>query len=149
MEGNSELLRMELTELNTYARHNFQLLVSWYTFFLTINFGVIGWFTSVLLTGALKASLPIIFITAFFLVQIILSYLSCLQARKHFEATHNRCNELLNLLCVQPSEPPSQPRASMPFHVYSKIITLMFCTLISFGFFWIVLLAVTLYLVPL
>lgn len=149
MEGNSELLHMELTELNTYARHHFQLLLTWYTFFLTVNFGVIGWFTSVLLTGALKASLPIIFIAAFFLVQIILSHLSCLQARKHFEVTYNRCNELLNLLCVQPSEPPSQPKVPIPFYTYSTIITLMSCTLISFGVFWIVLLAVTLYLVPL
>ncbi len=148
MEGNTELLRMELTELNTYARHHFQLLLSWYTFFLTVNFVVIGWFTSVLLTGALKASLPIVFITVFFLVQIILSHLGCLQARKHFEATKDRCNELLNLLCVQPSEPPSRPRAPIPFPIYSRIITLMCCTLTSFGFFWIALLAVTLYLVP-
>ena len=51
VEQNNELIRMELTELYSFARHHFQLYFSWYTFFLTVNFVAIGWFTSVLLTG--------------------------------------------------------------------------------------------------
>lgn len=149
MEDNNELLLMELTELNTFARHHFQLYLSWYTFFLTVNFAAIGWFTSVLLTGALKVSLPIVFIATFFVLQLIFSYVASLEVRKYFETTYNRCNELLNLLGTQPSESHLQPKTAIPLHVYSKIIGLMCSTLISFGFFWIALTVVSIYLVPL
>ena len=140
---------MELTEINSYARQHFQLLLSWYTFFLAVNFTVIGWFTGLLLTSSLKTSQPIVYITTFFLVQIFLSYLTCLEARKYFDATYNRCNDILNLLWVQPTNSLLQPKPAIPINLYSKIITLMRCTFATLGFFWMALLAVTIYLVPL
>lgn len=149
MEGNNELLRMELTEHNTFARHHFQLYLSWYTFFLTVNFAVIGWFTNDLLTGALKVSLPIVIIATFFLIQLILSYLASLKLRNYFETTHNRCNELLKLLADLPPESNLQARTAIPLQVYLKIIGLMCSTLISFCLFWIALAVVSIYRVPL
>jgi len=136
---------MELTEHYTFARHHFQLYVGWYTFFLTVNFAAIGWFTSVLLIGSLKVSLPILFIAAFFVVQLALSYAASTEVRRHFEAADSRCNELLDLLAT--SAP--QPKTVIPLPVYFKIITLMCATLISFGVFWIALTIVSIYLVPL
>ena len=149
MKDGSDLLNTELTELNAYARHHFQLYLSWYTFFLTVNFAAIGWFTSVLLTGALKVSLPIIFLTAFFVVQIIISYVASLAVRKHFQGTNNRCKELLDALTGHSPETPSRPQPAMPLQLYSKIIGLMLSTLVTFGLFWLVLLCVSIYLVPL
>ena len=149
MEQNNELIRMELTELYSFARHHFQLYFSWYTFFLTVNFVAIGWFTSVLLTGALKVSLPIIIIATFFIVQLILSYMASLEVRKYFETTHNRCNELLNLLGMHPSESQLHLKTAIPLQIYSKIFSLMRSTLISFGLFWMALSIVSIYLVPL
>ena len=148
-DSSNELLRTELTELNAYARHHFQLYLTWSTFFLTVNFAAIGWFTRVLLTGALKVSLPIVFLTVFFVVQIIISYVASLAVRKHFQGTYNRCEELLNVLGGQAPEPSSQSQPAMPFQLYSKIIGLMLSTLITFGLFWLVLLCVSIYLVPL
>ncbi|PZN84370.1 MAG: hypothetical protein DM484_03000 [Candidatus Methylumidiphilus alinenensis] len=66
MENNRDILRMELSEINTYVRQHFQQFLTWYSFFLTINYTVLGWFTSLLLTNALKTSKPIIFIALFF-----------------------------------------------------------------------------------
>ena len=148
MESNDALLRMELTELNTFVRHHFQLYLGWYTFFLTVNYLAIGWFTSDLLVGTLKDSLPIIFIATFFVVQLIFSYVATLKVSDYFETTHNRCNELLNLLVAQPSEPHLQPKTAIPIEVYSKILRLIRYTLASFGCFWISLSVVSIYLVP-
>ena len=95
MENNRDILRMELSEINTYVRQHFQQFLTWYSFFLTINYTVLGWFTSLLLTNALKTSKPIIFIALFFLVQILLSYLACRVVRKHFQDSYDRYNEAL------------------------------------------------------
>ncbi len=149
MKDESALFSTELTELNAYARHHFQLYLAWYTFFLTVNFAAIGWFTSVLLTDALKVSLPIVFLTAFFVVQIIISYIASLAVRKHFQGTYNRCKELLDAMIGHSPEAPLRPQPAMPFQLYSKIIGLMLSTLITFGLFWLVLLCVAIYLVPL
>lgn len=149
MAVNGELLRMELSEINNFVRVNFQLFVGWYTFFLTVNFGAIGWFTSVLLTGGLKDSVPIIFIAIFFVVQIVLSYLASQDVRKYFVASGNRSNELLDLLVDQPPDAHFQPKTSIPTEVYVKIISLICCTLISFVFFWVALTIVAIYQVPL
>jgi hypothetical protein len=131
------------------VRNDLQLTMTWYTFFLTVNFAAIGWFTSVLLTGDLKASLPIIFICIFFVVQLILSHLGLGEIRKYFKTTYDRCNQILYYLSLEIIDPLSQPKTTMPFNVYSKIITLFQVTFISFVFFWIALSVISLYLVPL
>jgi hypothetical protein len=147
MEENN-LLLMELSERYTFARHHLQLYISWYTFFLTVNFLSIGWFTSVLLTGTLKVSLPIILITIFFVVQLALSYAASAAVRSYFARTNNRCNELLSLLGQSPQS-HLQPKTAMPVQVYVTIINLMCYTLVSFIIFWISLSIITIYLVPL
>ncbi|HJV66008.1 MAG TPA: hypothetical protein VJ550_09750 [Geomonas sp.] len=149
MEGNAELLRMELTELHAFARHHLQLYLTWYTFFLTVNFAAIGWFTSVLLTGALKVSLPTVYIAAFFIIQIILSYVGSLEVRTYFESVHERCREIFSSIPVQESGWKVQPQPAIPVDVYVKIIRLICYTLISFAFFWLALTVVSIYLVPL
>jgi hypothetical protein len=144
----NKLLRDELTELNTYVRNDLQLTMTWYTFFLTINFVAIGWFTGVLLTGDLKTSLPVIFICIFFVVQLILSYLGLLEVHKHFKTTNDRCNLILYYMSLENLDPLSQPKNPMPFNIYAKIISLFQITFISFVFFWIALSVVSIYLVP-
>jgi hypothetical protein len=149
MEVEKELLKMELAELNTFVRHHFQLYLGWYTFFLTVNFGAIGWFTGDLLAGNLKVSLPVLFVATFFVIQLILSYLGSLELRNYFLSCGNRSIELLDLLVAQPPDSPSRPRTAIPLEVYQRIIGLICCTLVSFVFFWIALTIVSVYLVPL
>jgi len=149
VEGNYELLKLELTEHNAFVRHNFQLYIGWYTFFLTVNFGAIGWFTSNLLTGALKDSLPIIFVAIFFVVQIVLSYMGSLEVRNYFVVTGKRSNELLDLMVAQPPDRQMQPKTAIPIDVYVRIISLICGTLMTFVFFWVSLSIVAIYQVPL
>jgi hypothetical protein len=147
--ANYELLKMELSELNVFVRHHFQLYLGWYTFFLTVNFGAIGWFTSVILTGALKVSLPILFIAAFFVIQLVFSYLASVEVRNYFSDCCSRSVELLALLVEQPPDALVQPKSAIPVKVYVKVITLICYTLISFIFFWLSLTVVAIHLVPL
>jgi hypothetical protein len=149
VEGNMELFRIELTELNSFVRHHFQLYLGWYTFFLTVNFGAIGWFTSVLLTGALKVSLPILFIAGFFIIQLILSYMASREVYRYFATTHARSTELLAALGSPSPDEPTEPRSPIPVQVYLKIIRLICSTLISFIIFWLAISGVSLYLVHL
>ncbi|HJV35558.1 hypothetical protein [Geomonas sp.] len=149
MEGSDELLRMEITELHAFARHHLQLYLTWYTFFLTVNFAAIGWFTSVLLTGALKVSLPVVYIAAFFIIQIIFSYLGSVEVRKYFESVHDRCQEIFSSIHIQYSGSQVQAKPAIPLDVYVKIIRLICYTLISFSFFWTALAIVSIHLVPL
>ena len=149
MEGNDELLRMELTEINTFVRHHFQLFIGWYTFFLTVNFAAIGWFTSVLLTGALKVSLPIVFVAVFFVIQQIFSITATIEVRRYFVTSSQRSDELLRVLAAQTDSSVAQPKSTIPLQIYVKIIGLICGTMVSFIFFWISLSAVALYVVPL
>lgn len=149
MEGEKDLLAMELGEQYNFVRHHFQLLLGWYTFFLTVNFAVIGWFTSVLLTGSLKQSLPIVFIALFFISQQVFSYIAIVQVTRYFIETHARCAELLEKMASKAAILHLQPQTPIPIEIYVKIMDLMRYTLISFCFFWIVLTAVSIYVVPL
>ena len=38
-------------ELHCYLRHNMQLWVAWFTFFVTINYVGLGWFASEIFKG--------------------------------------------------------------------------------------------------
>lgn len=149
MLDHHDLLRPELGELNTFVRHHFQLYLGWYTFFLTVNFGAIGWFTSVMLTGALKVSLPIVFIALFFVAQLVFSYLASREVRNYLIATDGRIAEILQELISDCCEVRLPPQTAIPLAVYLKIIGLICCTLISFIVFWITLSIVSIYLVPL
>jgi hypothetical protein len=145
----SELLKLELCELNTFVRHHFQLYLGWYTFFLTVNFGAIGWFTSVMLTGALKVSLPVVFIALFFVAQLIFSYIASRQVRRYLIETVQRINEILAQLSDAGPGSPSYPKTAIPLPIYLRIISLICSTLISFMLFWIALTLVSIHLVPL
>lgn len=149
MEGDRELLRQELTELHSFTRHHFQLFLNWFTFFLTVNFLGIGWFTSVMLTGSLKVSLPIIFIAAYFISQLVISYIASTEVRNQFEITHRRCQEILDLIAAPGEDARAKPRTVIPLKSYVKIIKLMCQTLICFACFWLALTLVAIYLVPL
>jgi len=143
-----DLLLTELGELNSFVRHHFQLFLGWYTFFLTVNFGAIGWFTSVLLTGQLKVSLPIFLVALFFVVQLVFSYLASRAVRGYLVATVQRIGALLNEL-VADQQVGLFPQTAIPLPVYLKIIGLICSTLVSFIFFWVALTVVAVYLVPL
>ncbi len=148
MEGNNELLRMELAELNTFARHHFQLFLSWYTFFLTVNFVALGWFTNDLLTRTLKSSIPVVIIGSFFLVQLTFSFFASRRLLKYFKDTNNRSVELLNLLSTKPLKLCLEAKTAIPLQLYIKIIGLMCSTFVSFGVFWIALTSYSLYSIP-
>ncbi len=140
---------MEHTEINIYARLHVQLFLTWYTFFLTVNFAVMGWFTSALLTSQLKRSLPVIVVTAFFLMQNVLSWMAIHDFRKHFQGIHNRCRAILDLMYIQIPESTAKPQVAMPMLFYSRVIGLMYTTVSSFILFWIALMILAIYLVPL
>ncbi|GFO58357.1 hypothetical protein GMST_06820 [Geomonas silvestris] len=98
-------------------RRHFQLFLGWYTFFLTVNFGAIGWFTSVMLTGALEVSLPVLFIALFFVVQLIFPYLASRAVRDYLVDTDRRMAEIVRELLPNWQEAALLPRPPFPLKV--------------------------------
>jgi hypothetical protein len=115
-----------------------------------VNLAAIGWFTNGLVTGAMKkVSLPVIFVATFFIAQLTFSYIASIEVRNYFAATHCRCCSIIECLLSEHGGSQLIPETPIPIDVYKKIISLICYTLISFGFFWIALSTISLYLVPL
>jgi hypothetical protein len=67
-----EELQKLIDEGNLYIRTNMQLWVQWFTFFVTVNFAVIGWFGVEIVKGNLKSSnIPQAGAVVFFILNVI------------------------------------------------------------------------------
>jgi len=64
--------RKIIDELHSYSRHNMQLWVQWFTFFVTINYVALGWFAGQLSRSELTDRKPLLYVATVFMVQGIL-----------------------------------------------------------------------------
>jgi hypothetical protein len=78
-------------ELHCYQRHNMQLWVTWFTFFVTLNFGALGWFASEIFKSPMADKhpdpRPLYCVGVVFVIQSILGILVSLIWKKQFEKT--------------------------------------------------------------
>ena len=59
VDTTNKLLLIEFAQCNEYGRSTFSLLVSWFTFFNTVNYVAIGWFINQVVEGKLKSIFPV------------------------------------------------------------------------------------------
>ena len=71
-------LEQELDTTKTIAT----LYVSWFTFFLTVNYVALGWFTSTMVKGDLNDPIHLYAMTGNFVVQLVLGMAASLICRK-------------------------------------------------------------------
>jgi hypothetical protein len=140
------LLLVEFRQCNEYARSSMSLLVSWFTFFLTVNYFAIGWFISQVVQQTLKSVIPVYFITAFFLVQNLLAVGACQALKHYFIGVDDRLTEILeNLQKTVQAVSLGKPLTCLPAAIYLRVIQLMIYTVCSLMAFWLSLLAVAVY----
>jgi hypothetical protein len=146
MDSIDRLLLIEFEQYNEYARSNFTLLVSWFTFFNTVNYIAIGWFINQLVEGKVKSLVPVSAITIFFIGNNVLAVGACKAVRKYFAETDKEIIEILwtleKMLANDVSVKPSSP---VPLSMYARIIQLMMYTFCTLGLFWVTILIAAIY----
>jgi hypothetical protein len=124
----NEFLSKELDEINNYTRNNIQLLIYWYTFFLSLSFMTGGYFGSEIAKGEMKEYKVLIFIIIYFIVQNILSIIGLGFSIKELETSNKRSEEISSLLNI---------KSTLPKKYYKNIIVLFQITIITLTLFWI------------
>lgn len=146
MDNTDKFLLVEFEQRNDYARSNFALLVSWFTFFNTVNYVAIGWFISQVIAGTMKSIVPIFSITIFFIVNNGLAVGACQALKKHFIETDNKITEVLgDLQRIRPQSVLMKATSPVPLEMYTRIIQLMMYTFLTLVIFWISILVAAIY----
>lgn len=145
-----KLLLLEFEQRNEYARSNFTLLVSWFTFFNTVNYVAIGWFINQVVEGKLKSIVPVLSITIFFIGNNVLAIAACKALKKYFAITDDQIIEVMrNLQRILPKSGSVEPLSPLPVPVYTRIIQLMLYTFITLIAFWVSILMAAIYVIHL
>lgn len=131
----NELLQKELDEHHQYSRNNIQLLINWYTFFLTLQLGAFGWFGTEIAKEGIKQFYAIYVVAVYFIVQNILSIIGCQLAKKDILRVDQRVKLILN----------GDSESAMPASFYVSVLRLFQCTLVTLLIFWFVFLWIILY----
>lgn len=150
METPDKLLLMEFEQRNEYTRSNFTLLVSWFTFFNTVNYFAIGWFINQVVEGKLKSIVPVTFITIFFIGNNMLAVGACRALRKYFTETNDTIVKIVRDLQKSFQKESSVELPSLvPLIMYSRIIKLMMYTFLTLICFWLSILIAAIYVIRL
>src|SRR5438105_1295224 len=78
-----ELLVTELKESRTDVRTVFQLLVGWFTFFISVMVASIGWCAKAMIDGGAKSEALTAVVASFFIAQIVLGAIACAVVRSY------------------------------------------------------------------
>ncbi len=77
-------------EAHAYLRHNMQVWVQWFSFFVTVNYVALGWFASDITHHKIEDRMPLIVVAMFFSFQCMLGIWVSLRLRRWFIDTGNQ-----------------------------------------------------------
>jgi len=131
-------LEKRMGDSHEYSRHLMTNLVSWYTFFVTVNYVGMGWFAKQDKdSGSTQAGLVVV-ICAMFIVQNVLGMMACARVRRHLLEVSDEIVAIEQGLVGE--ELDRETRALlMPSAVYARAIQLMIIGLFTIVCAWIVL----------
>jgi len=125
---NKEFVEASIAERHDYARQIFALAVTWFTFFVTVNYAAMGW----LAPNAYKIKHALLLIALLFWAQNILGITVCSLMLRHFPNTNRRIAELQKqLMELQSLSPTPSSETAMPLLFYSQCLKLMIITLVT------------------
>lgn len=140
---NIDPLKMEFGQLNDYARHSFQILISWYTLFIAANIVAAGWFMS--LDDLVKAPrLFAIVIASVFFIGNILSIIVASLGRKYFKRLHQRAIKIAEILNKAFDLDDTGMKSPIPYQIYAGIIIIIKIVFIAIACSWLIF---TLYMI--
>jgi hypothetical protein len=123
-----------LPETHSYVRHNMQLWMQWFTFFVTINYVALGWFAADLTHHQIEDRRPLILVAALFAFQCLLGIWVSLRLRKWFLGT-----EHLTDAAPSGSGRACSPQINSSVRLYAFAVLLSCLALASIAMMWVVL----------
>jgi hypothetical protein len=133
---NADLLRTEYEHINSYIRTSAQLHLAWYTFFVTVNYAVLGYMASQYVRGA--ATDPSVLVLAIVLiVQGVLAIIACVNYESYIKKSEARITTILKELTRPNGEAPNNP---IPGKLYHDTTILMIISFAALLLFWLVIL---------
>jgi hypothetical protein len=132
----SDRVVRQLKELNDYERHTFQLFITWYTFFVGVNYLALGWLaTAKDGISALARWSPLI--PSVFLFQNALGLFCCYFVWISLKDHNDRIIALEN--SDLPTGEALAERAGVPIVMYKQVIWLIVWSLVSIVVAWFVI----------
>jgi hypothetical protein len=131
------VIAIDLREVAEYARHELAVYFSWFTFFLTLLLGAMGWSLKAALDSTGKVKFPAIFFCILFLFAIQLSFAiaATTMVMNDMRSAEFRVTTLLTLLQANHAESGYTPMNPIPAG-YWKALGLARWTLIVNFIFW-------------
>jgi hypothetical protein len=131
-----------IAERHNYARHTFTSTITWFTFFVAINYGTMGWLTGA--TSKAPANYRMIALVACgFFLQNILGIIACFIVRAYFFRCNGRTLEAQAVILREKTiaEDPTDlaGQTCLPIRLYSTVIILMIIALVPILLAWAVL----------
>jgi hypothetical protein len=138
-----EAIESRLKQLHEYNRHTAQLIVAWFTFFVTANCAVMGWLLVSLAAAKSGVAshpfsgrvLPVI--AVLFAFENILGICACLVVRSHLFHRASLAHDIEDSLSKPDTESHVFPKfQTVPVDLYSKALLLMMMSLIFILLVW-------------
>jgi hypothetical protein len=130
-----------IEERHEYARHTLTSTVTWFTFFVVLNYGAMSW-----LAGSQTMSqnhYALILVACGFILQNILGIIACLIVRKYFFRSNKRILDSQALLLRQQSIVEDfadlGSQTCLPLRLYLSVVVLMIIALVPILAAWAVL----------
>ncbi len=134
-------LEDEFREVNNYIRHVAQLLVAWYTFFVTANLIAAGWFVSASgVTGLLGTRRAMWIFCLIFVAVNILGLMALGVVRGYFVQADTRVREIVGYLSASTALTQPPATSPVPVRLFRRTTILMILSLAVLVSAWISLL---------
>ena len=135
------VVRDRVEQRHQHARHLFGLLVSWFTFFVTLNYVTIGWFVSKPEANKPGRVTLMIGLAAIFASQIALGIGAELVFLAYLRQTRARIREYEAMRVANGIQYATD--SCLPFTLYSQSVSLMIAALGVLLLAWLALLVTT------
>lgn len=123
-----------LDEIHEYIRHLFQLLVGWFTFFVTVNYASLGWLAAANADGKNSLASFAWLVPVMFIIQNLLGLAACyyvwLALRDYDERVFNLEKSIVH------NRKAEDERTAVPMPLYSRVILLMALSLLTIASVW-------------
>lgn len=131
-------LYKRMASSHEYTRHIISNLVSWYAFFVTVNYASMGWFASQGKEGGEQAPSVIILVSSLFFFQNVLGMIACARVRRHILIVSDEIMSYEQSLAGGELD-ADQRDVVMPSSMYARAIQLMSLGLAAIAIVWSVL----------
>src|SRR5689334_7314870 len=140
----ADFVENSIKERHEYARHVFTNTITWFSFFVVLNYGAMSW-----LAGSDKKvkgdhdADAVTVVASDFIAQNILGIIGLLVVRRYFARSHRRLLEaqatLLEKKSIHEDLSDLSDKTCLPLHLYSTVIALMIIALVPIVLAWAVL----------